>query len=109
MKFSDGTEMIVSAKEFIDGIINPSHKRLREERIGMYKRTVTGMGATLVDYKSKDNVLVRFDNGLTRTTSWATFENLDSTKFTSFKELYIGLERTMKDGTHCVIVDGSFR
>ena len=62
------------------------------------------MGATVIEYNSNVDVLVRFDNGLESRMSWASVERLGTT-FCKMKEAYIGLEKTMKDGSHCIISD----
>lgn len=67
----------------------------------------TGIGMTVIQYKSYFEVLVRFDNGLERWTTWQIFKKIQEQKVHQYpyREFYIGVEKVMKDGQHCVIVD----
>lgn len=81
--------------------------RRRNERVGQYAMASTGIGMTVIQYKSYFAVLVRFDNGLERWTTWQIFKNIQDKKIQQYQyqEFYIGAEKVMKDGQHCVIVD----
>ena len=79
----------------------------QKDRVGQYAMASTGIGMTVIQYKSYFEVLVRFDNGLERWTTWQIFKNIQDKKIQQYQyqEFYIGAEKVMKDGQHCVIVD----
>ena len=72
---------------------NAAVKRIGDRRIGK-----NGMGCEVVEYINYTNVLVRFDNGLEKRMKMEQFKLIGTGKYDVWSELYIGLEREMKDG-----------
>lgn len=80
-----------------------------EKRLGERRTGVRGMGCQIVGYLKKSGsyvvAIVQFDNGLERTMTWDTFNNIGKKEIDYFPEQYIGIEGTWSNGTPVKIVD----
>ena len=88
-----------------DTTVSTRRTKYAEIRIGLYRKSFTGIGATVIEYNGVWDILLRLDNGLERRTNWNTFCRIGTKKRERMPEFYIGSEWTLKDGTHCVITD----
>ena len=80
-------------------------KRMRSLRVGERRTGVHGMGCEVIGYDGVANVTVRFNNGIVKTMSWESFDGIGKGTREEMKELYIGLEETMKNGRRMRIVE----
>ena len=74
VQFEDGTiRENVSLRAFNSGALSNPNIANRKQRIGLSKEQVKGFVATIVEYKSSQEIIVQFEDGKRKKTCWDTF------------------------------------